>query len=188
MIKKYLIIIGLLMGLCPIQNLVFANEFSGNIVKQPVAIPANSKLIQYLHNTFALPYSKALKIVAEAYKNAMEQHIHPALVLAIISVESTFKDHAHNGNAVGLMQVIPRYHPNQVAEIGGVKRLYEPANNIRVGTIILHDYIVENDGNLRAALARYSGSYPSQVNQPYFNRVMSRYKKIKAMMVPEFSE
>src|SRR5581483_2182594 len=51
------------------------------------------------------------QFVAIAYREARRNHLDPLLVLAVIAVESRFDPRAESDSgAMGLMQVIPRYH------------------------------------------------------------------------------
>ena len=74
-----------------------------------------------------------------------------------METESSFNPAARsNYGALGLMQVVPRFHPKVVKAVGGVHRLDEPEANIEAGATILAAY-VESSGSLHKALARYSG-------------------------------
>ncbi|NJM10718.1 MAG: lytic transglycosylase domain-containing protein [Synechococcaceae cyanobacterium SM1_2_3] len=52
--------------------------------------------------------------MAEAFSNGRTHQVEPELILAIIAVESTFKEQAvSREGARGLMQVLPRSHPQK---------------------------------------------------------------------------
>ena len=90
---------------------------------------------------------------------AEESHGHdvdPALVLALIKVESAFRVHArsHKG-ARGLMQVMPRV----ARDMAGVSRpelLDEPGTNVRLGVTLLRTLLNQYKGELPRALAAYN--------------------------------
>ena len=78
--------------------------------------------------------------VDEAHDAADEWDLDPLLVLAVISVESRFDPAARSGyGATGLMQVVPRFHREKLAEHGGDKALLDPRVNVQVGTQILKE-------------------------------------------------
>ncbi len=80
----------------------------------------------------------------------------PALVMAVIDVESRFDRWAvSSAGAVGLMQVMP-FWPRQL----GMKneQLVRIPQNIRMGCTILKFYLDREKGDYTKALARYNGS------------------------------
>ena len=90
----------------------------------------------------------------------------PALVLAVIQVESAFRAEAvSSAGAVGLMQIMPFW----VRELGlPADDLTDPHRNLRYGCTILAHYLAMEGGDLTRALARYNGSlgktwYPERV-------------------------
>ena len=93
--------------------------------------------------------------------------LEPALVLAVIEVESRFNPRAaSSANARGLMQVMP-FWTKSIGD-GQVGALHDARINIRYGCVILRHYLDREQGNLVRALARYNGSlgqlaYPSKV-------------------------
>jgi len=56
--------------------------------------------------------------------------------------------------AMGLMQVVPRFHPEKIK---AGETLLDPDVNVRVGAQILNEYLRWHEGELNAALKRYSG-------------------------------
>ncbi len=80
----------------------------------------------------------------------------PALVMAVIDVESRFDRWAvSSAGAVGLMQIMP-FWPRQL----GMKneQLVHIPQNIRMGCTILKFYLDREKGDYTKALARYNGS------------------------------
>jgi len=89
------------------------------------------------------------------------QQLDPALVKAVIAVESSFQPDAISvKGAVGLMQVIPetgrRYGIVGDATRSIEQKLRDPAINLRVGTRYLHDLLVLFADDLELALAAYN--------------------------------
>ena len=92
---------------------------------------------------------------------AYEDHVDPALVAAVILVESKFNQSAasHRG-ASGLMQIMPDTG-KWIAEEMGIKnftpdQLNDVQTNIRMGTWYLAYLLKEYDGNTVLALAAYN--------------------------------
>lgn len=83
---------------------------------------------------------------------ARKQQLDPALVKAVIAVESAYDPQAVSPKgAVGLMQLIPG-----TAERYGVKKIADPKDNVNGGTRYLRDLLALFDGDLPLALAGYN--------------------------------
>jgi soluble lytic murein transglycosylase-like protein len=139
------------------------------------------RLTDYIQETFRLSRHKTVAIVSEAVYNAGKNDLDPALVLAVIAVESTFRERvvSHAG-ARGLMQVMPEAHPEKVRAIGGVDALFDPRKNIATGARILLEYLNMSGGNLRRALLRYNGSLANPQSE-YPGKVMGLYRKFRQL-------
>lgn len=93
--------------------------------------------------------------------------LEPALVLAVIEVESRFNPRAtSSANARGLMQVMP-FWTKSIGD-GQLRMLHDARINVRYGCVILRHYLDREQGDLVRALARYNGSlgqldYPVKV-------------------------
>ena len=108
-----------------------------------------------LTQKFGLARAKAEQISSAVMTAASKYSLPPALVLAIISIESRFQDHARGQHgATGLMQVVPASHSRLVKNLD----LTEPAANIEAGSAILHGYLESARGDVTAALRSYGGS------------------------------
>jgi soluble lytic murein transglycosylase-like protein len=128
------------------------------------------------------PYQGAVVQAAKAHQ------VDPALVHAVIAVESNYNPHArsHKG-ALGLMQVMPdtgrRYGVHE-------KELRHPEKNIRAGVQYLADLIELFDGDVRLALAGYNAGEnavlrhgrripPFAETQAYVPRVLRFYDDLR---------
>ena len=109
---------------------------------------------------------------------ARRHHVDPALVAAVIQVESGYFAHARSRKgARGLMQLMP-----STARRLGVKRAYDPADNIRGGTKYLAQ-LIERFGETKFELVvaaynagersveNYGGVPPYRETQNYVKRV-----------------
>ena len=93
--------------------------------------------------------------------NARAAGLDPALVLAVVAVESGFDPHAvSDKGAIGLMQVLPgtgaRYGVRADAKRSAIERLFDPATNLRVGTRYLRDLLARFGNDVSLALAAYN--------------------------------
>jgi soluble lytic murein transglycosylase-like protein len=110
-------------------------------------------------------------LVVTAYREASRNGLDPLLVLAVIAVESRFNPIAqsHMG-AVGLMQIIPKYHTDKIDTASG-QSVLDPVVNIQVGTRVLSEYIGRT-GNQAAGLQLYNGSL-DDANAGYSDKVLA---------------
>jgi len=105
------------------------------------------------------PNVQRLKPLVE--RHARERALDPALVKAVIAVESAFDpDGISSKGAVGLMQVLPatgeRYGLAPDARRSVADKLKDPATNVRIGTRYLADLLQRYDNDLPLALAAYN--------------------------------
>ena len=98
----------------------------------------------------------ARTIVDEARRHRMD----PALVLAVVQVESRFNAFAVSSkDAMGLMQIIPSTGEELAARLGirwkGPHTLFDPTTNVRIGVAYLQQ-LRDRYGDLSTALAAYN--------------------------------
>ena len=116
---------------------------------------------------------------------ANRHEVDPALVKAIIMVESRYNPHAiSKQGAKGLMQLMPR-----TARSLGVEDSFNPEHNVNGGVKYLKQLLDEFDDNLKFAVAaynagsskvrRYRGVPPIKATQYYVNRVFQYYQYYK---------
>jgi hypothetical protein len=125
--------------------------------------------------------------VARLVEQAARRHgLDPALVLAVVSVESGFRSDAVSPKgAQGLMQLMPR-----TAASLGVDDALDPEQNVDAGVRHLEALIRLYGGNLTRALAAYNagqgavarhgGVPPYRETRAYVRRVLERYRAKKA--------
>jgi soluble lytic murein transglycosylase-like protein len=94
-------------------------------------------------------------------RHAVLQQVDPALVKAIIAVESSFEpDAVSPKGAIGLMQIIPetgeRYGVVADARRSVEQKLRDPAINLSVGTRYLRDLLALFADDIELALAAYN--------------------------------
>lgn len=109
----------------------------------------------YERTVYPLQHGAAIR--AAAQKN----NIDPALVAAVIYVESGFDEHARSAQgAVGLMQVLPATAQEIARRTGGsafsTGDLEDPKVNVRYGTYYLRTVLDQFDGDTLSAVAAYN--------------------------------
>jgi soluble lytic murein transglycosylase-like protein len=116
----------------------------------------------------ALSLDKIFFIKNQVFTHSYAQAVDPMLVFGMIWKESRYKVRVTSSyGAVGLMQVVPRWHQ---AKIRG-RDLFDPAVNIEVGVQILRRCLEKHKFKTDQALACYSGYSATQVGK-YLKPVM----------------
>jgi len=129
-----------------------------------------------------------LRALAEAA--ARKHRLDPALVLAVVSVESAFRpDAVSPKGAQGLMQLMPG-----TAASLGVRDPFDPEQNLDGGARYLRGLVEQYGGNLVKALAAYNagagavsrhgGVPPYRETREYVKRVLRRYQSAEAQAKP----
>ncbi|HTS21183.1 MAG TPA: transglycosylase SLT domain-containing protein [Casimicrobiaceae bacterium] len=120
------------------------------------------------------------EMVDTAYVEAGRNGLDPLLVIAVIAVESRFNPIAKSdGGAVGLMQVIPRYHGDKFDAAAGESML-DPRVNIQVGAAVLREYI-RRGGTEIAGLQLYNGALDDETSA-YAHKVLAEKQRLKSML------
>jgi soluble lytic murein transglycosylase-like protein len=134
-------------------------------------------VLDYVKRRYRVSPEAVLPIFEVAELIGRERRIDPLLILAIIGVESGFNPFAESSmGARGLMQVIPRFHMDKVPEGMGVRHLFDPAVNIRVGVRVLEEAI-NRRGGLMAGLQYYAGS--SDPKGRYATKVLAETARLE---------
>jgi len=120
------------------------------------------------------------EFVRAAYLEAARLKLDPLLVVAVIAIESRFNPVAQSeSGAMGLMQIIPRFHAEKFDDVAHVTVL-DPRANIRAGARILKEYIARG-GTEPAGLQLYNGA-ASDPESAYATRVLSERQWLKAAL------
>ncbi len=115
--------------------------------------------------------------VSAAYRAGHEFSVDPLLILAVMAIESRYNPVAESSmGAKGLMQVIPKYHPEKLPEHGGEQALLDPEVNILVGARILREYL-RRFGETETALQMYAGAFDEPTSQ-YSGKVLAEKARL----------
>ena len=118
-------------------------------------------------------------LVSAAYLTAKEIKIDPLLILSVMAIESGLNPFAESPvGAQGLMQVMSKVHHDKFQDLGGVKAALNPVANIRVGALILKDYVTRA-GSVEAGLKMYVGAADADNDSGYGARVLNEYRRLK---------
>lgn len=165
-------------------------EISG-LVKDPAAIErataTNPKDLPKQQATVALWLSKKYHvapepisaIVSEAFEVGSRVRLDPALILAVMAVESGFNPFAQSHvGAQGLMQVMTRVHKDKYQNFGGEFAAFDPLANLQVGVKVLLDCI-RTAGSIEGGLKYYVGAANVEDDNGYTAKVMAEYTRLQ---------
>lgn len=123
---------------------------------------------------FVADPAKRRKLLLGIHAEATRAHVPPALVLAIIDVESNFNPWAvSSAGAQGLMQIMP-FWLEEIGEPGD--NLFDPRTNLRLGCAILAYYLERAHGDIALALQNYYGNrYGNDYSQLVLKLLATRW-------------
>jgi hypothetical protein len=125
------------------------------ILNSPVERQA---VARYVSNKYKIAHTASLEFVDKAITVSREVGLDPTLILAVTAVESGFNPFAESKKgAQGLMQVRTNVHTDKYELFGGHQAALDPDANMRVGSLILRQYIAKG-GSLDAGLRLYVGA------------------------------
>lgn len=137
-------------------------------------------LARFIATRYRVTLDATSEFVYHAYRAARDMKVDPMLVLAVMSVESSFnpKAQSHAG-AQGLMQVLTRVHVDKFMPFGGIPAAFDPVANIRVGSAILKEYI-QREGSVEGALKSYVGAALAEHDGGYGMKVLNARERMAA--------
>ena len=105
----------------------------------PVLDREQMNIARFIAARYRITVDATSEFVHHAYRAARDTKLDPMLVLAVMSVESSFNPKAQSSaGAQGLMQVLTRVHAEKFRPFGGIPAAFDPVANIRVGSLILN--------------------------------------------------
>lgn len=160
------------------KNLAHATLASIEI-KKAVLSPQQQTVAKWLSRRYRVAGDATRMLVAETYKVAEEIKLDPLLILAVAAIESGFNPFAESAmGAQGLMQVMSKVHHDKFKELGGIKAALNPVANLRVGALILKEY-VRRAGSMEAGLKWYVGAAAMETDSGYGSRVLNEYRRLQ---------
>jgi soluble lytic murein transglycosylase-like protein len=137
--------------------------------------------IEAVANAVARRYRISLvatrELVGTAYREGKVIGVDPLLIIAVMAVESRFNPIAQSdGGAIGLMQVIPRFHADKF-DVALGKSVLDPRTNIQLGARVLKEYI-KRGGTDMAGLQLYNGA-SADAGNAYANKVLGERQRLR---------
>jgi soluble lytic murein transglycosylase-like protein len=120
-------------------------------------VPVDARYERLLADPPASPQGLELRAKAAVFSDLIEEaarhaQVNPALLRAVVAVESAFDPHAVSPKgAQGLMQLLPA-----TARRYGVHRPFDPKDNLRGGASYIRDLLKRYGNDLELALAAYN--------------------------------
>ena len=137
------------------------------------------RVSSWLARRYRIASSASKMLVEAAYTSSHEVRIDPLLILAVMAIESRLNPFAESAvGAQGLMQVMAKVHHDKFQDHGGVKAALNPVANIKVGALILKDY-VRRGGSVEAGLKLYVGAGNMDGDGGYGNKVLAEYQRLQ---------
>jgi soluble lytic murein transglycosylase-like protein len=175
----------------PVENVLPAlpSLVIDQLVAAPVATPvSDSPLVreqqavaEYIAKRYRVAEDAIARFVAIAYQAGEQHRVDPLLILAVMAIESRYNPVAESVvGARGLMQVIPKYHPEKLDQHGGEEVLLEPEVNIKIGAQILREY-QRRFGDTETALQVYAGAFDEPTSR-YANKVFAEKALLDAAL------
>ena len=160
-----------------------SSAVTATVAANDKAMLGNKKQQQFVTSWLSKRYrvagDAANMLVSTAYMTAHDIKLDPLLILAVMAIESGLNPFAESPvGAQGLMQVMSKIHHEKFQKMGGVQAALNPVANIRVGALILKDYVTRG-GSVEAGLKTYVGAAAFENDSGYGYKVMAEYQRLK---------
>jgi soluble lytic murein transglycosylase-like protein len=145
------------------------------------AVREQRAVTEFIAKRYRVAQDATAGFVATAYRVGGERQVDPLLLLAVMAIESRYNPVAEsNMGAKGLMQVIPKFHAEKLAEHGGESALLDPHVNIQVGAQILREYM-RRFGETETALQMYAGAF-DEPTSAYAFKVLAERARLEQIL------
>lgn len=160
---------------------VTADAENDNVAATGADLQQQRWVTQWLSRRYRVAYDATNMLVTASYSTARDMKLDPLLILAVMAIESGLNPFAESPvGAQGLMQVMSKVHHDKFQNLGGVKAALNPVANIKVGALILKDYMTRG-GSVEAGLKMYVGAAAFDSDDGYGSRVLAEYRRLKAV-------
>ena len=148
-------------------------------VSESIVLPDELRVaLGYVSRRYRVSGTALAPVFEAAYESGREFKLDPLLIVAVIGVESGFNPFAESVmGAQGLMQVIPKYHPEKLPEDADARALFDPTINVHVGAQVLREAINRN-GGLVAGLQQFAGA-SDDPEQGYATKVLAEKQRLE---------
>ena len=120
-------------------------------------------------------------LVKEAWAVGERTQIPATLILAIMAIESKFNPFTSGTQgAVGLMQIDPDAHTSELAPFGGRLAVFDPLTNLRVGTRLLQDLMLQSE-TIEETLRQYAAASGQTDEGLYVERVLAEQRLLERL-------
>ena len=174
---------GMLPAALPTLSTLVVDQLAGpetTLVAESPQAREQQVVTEYIAKRYRVAEDAISEFVAIAYRAGEQHRVDPLLILAVMAIESRYNPVAESVmGARGLMQVIPKYHPEKLDRHGGEEALLEPEVNIQVGAQILREYL-RRFGDLETALQVYAGAFDEPTSR-YANKVFAEKALLEAL-------
>jgi len=151
-----------------LKNKVTSETNKAVALESGIVIDATAAIIKREGN---LPIEVAKKYALWIYDAGVRHNVDPILIMSVMAVESKFDYRAISPTGpIGLLQIAYTWHKEKTTQSG----LFDPKNNINVGTQILKEYSDKSSTEVEMLL-RFNGSLGSA--PVYAMKVLSHKKK-----------
>ncbi|MCX7163190.1 MAG: transglycosylase SLT domain-containing protein [Betaproteobacteria bacterium] len=145
---------------------------------KPALTPAMKAALDYVVQRYHVSAEALQPVFETAQTVGRERQIDPLLLIAVIGIESRFNPFSRSPmGALGLMQIIPRYHQDKIPQLQGERPFLDPVTNIQIGARILHE-AVQRHGNLIEGLQYYAGALDDD-ERGYANKVFAEKLRLE---------
>jgi soluble lytic murein transglycosylase-like protein len=163
------------------ETLAAAETGTGTPALSPAEENRYRALGDFVSRKYRVSQDVAFDLVSLAHSVGHQLGLDPLLIIAVIAIESRFNPIAESvAGAKGLMQIIPKYHVAKLEEYGGEKAVFDPVANVKIGALILKDYI-RVTGNVGIALQMYAGALGDGEDQ-YTTKVMNEQQRLRQVL------
>ena len=137
-----------------------------------------ANMVYWLSRKYRVAPEPLSALVAEAHEIGPKYKLDPALLLAVMAIESSFNPFAQSPvGAQGLMQVRTNVHSDKYDDYGGDFAAFDPVTNLQVGALVLREAIDRN-GSIEAGLRHYVGAAISGEDGGYIAKVLAEQQRL----------